>query len=490
MQESNIIGGSNIYPCCGIPTQDPSFMNNVQDYELLKELYDKNVFSCGKIVFTNKQKQIIETDMRCVYAKNDPCWGYVDGKGIVSKCINVACPQIKKCNKEFAAEDEKEWRISFLEKNQYGCPDKQKKYYLVDLVSDYEKEQYVSNPKAAGIEYPPIKDKVKKERKMIIIGYERTRFSDYCDEQMSPIWGYADSTEGSDVRKSKTLYGSTNIIKAPERKIKDVKKSLIKGFVQPQKKSVEIKITKEFFDKKALEKNLKKKLNGEIKLTDIYEEMLVQLSEDRPILMVFDNPAELSYISSMLIKTDIDHDIWYELQNESKIVLCDILHLPDNISGQYILLSDSLLKNGCSDDNWKNWKKLSDQNELVTLTIPSRDYFSFVCKNGKTKWGCRNLYGATHICLNPEELILNDLEMGNYKVTLVNDSLNKTYQIIDTYSEELLGNTNQEFFDAIQQLKGMEEIINNPSFIAGIVLKISGEKTSVFGIGHMKFDEY
>ena len=66
--------------------------------------------------------------------------------------------------------------------------------------------------------------------------------------------------------------------------------------------------------------------------------MLVQLSEDRPILMVFDNPAELSYISSMLIKTDIDHDIWYELQNESKIVLCDILHLPDNISGQYIFL--------------------------------------------------------------------------------------------------------------------------------------------------------
>ena len=68
MENSNVTIGSNIYPCNGNPSQDPAFMAVVEEYPLLKEFADKAQFA-SRSLLTGKQREIIKTDMRCVYAR-------------------------------------------------------------------------------------------------------------------------------------------------------------------------------------------------------------------------------------------------------------------------------------------------------------------------------------------------------------------------------------------------------------------------------------
>lgn len=96
--ESNIIGGSNVYPCKGKPVCDQEFVDQVEDYEYIKIIRKKQEIRQTSVRLTEKQSRIMETEMRCYYAEKDPCWGYVNGQGIRCKCIEGRCPQIKKCN--------------------------------------------------------------------------------------------------------------------------------------------------------------------------------------------------------------------------------------------------------------------------------------------------------------------------------------------------------------------------------------------------------
>ena len=40
MEASNIIGGSNIYPCKGSPLSDQEFVNQIEDYNYIKTIYE------------------------------------------------------------------------------------------------------------------------------------------------------------------------------------------------------------------------------------------------------------------------------------------------------------------------------------------------------------------------------------------------------------------------------------------------------------------
>lgn len=85
----------------------------------------------------------------------------------------------------------KYWKMTEETKALYGHPERQKKYYRVDLVSDKEMSLYYSDPKGAGTEFPPIPDSEKSDqtngRRLTIIGYDSTYFGG-ADDQWSPIW--------------------------------------------------------------------------------------------------------------------------------------------------------------------------------------------------------------------------------------------------------------------------------------------------------------
>lgn len=98
MKKSNITGTSNIYVCyTKDPNWDEDFVKEVKGFERLK--YIKKRYEVDERIqpLSPKQMAITRTNPRCLYAKNDPCWGYVQGEGVRSKCINDTCQNIKIC---------------------------------------------------------------------------------------------------------------------------------------------------------------------------------------------------------------------------------------------------------------------------------------------------------------------------------------------------------------------------------------------------------
>ena len=104
METSNIIGGSNVYPCKGSPLSDQEFVNQIEDYNYIRTINKMQEFRQSSVHLTKKQSQLLEIEMRCVYAKHDPCWGYVNGQGIRSRCIEGRCPRIKTCNPTYTSD--------------------------------------------------------------------------------------------------------------------------------------------------------------------------------------------------------------------------------------------------------------------------------------------------------------------------------------------------------------------------------------------------
>ena len=112
MNTSNIIGGSNIYPCKESPLRDQDFVNHIEDYNYIQKINKMQLLSSYNIHLTQKQAQLLKIEMRCVYAKKDPCWGYIDGQGIRSRCIEGRCPKIMKCNPTYTPEQKKYWTMT------------------------------------------------------------------------------------------------------------------------------------------------------------------------------------------------------------------------------------------------------------------------------------------------------------------------------------------------------------------------------------------
>ena len=119
MEKSNINGESNIYPSRRNPLTDRKFVSQIEDYEYIKDIDKMQKLRQISDVLTQKQKQILVTEMRCVYAKHDPCWGYINGEGIRCKCIESECPNLIKCNPQYTLEEKEYWTMSEEEKKLY-----------------------------------------------------------------------------------------------------------------------------------------------------------------------------------------------------------------------------------------------------------------------------------------------------------------------------------------------------------------------------------
>lgn len=495
--KSNIIGGSNVYPCKESPFCDQEFVNQIEDYEVLKRIHKKQEIRQTSVHLTEKQSQIMEIEMRCYYAKNDPCWGYVNGQGIQCKCIKGRCPQIKKCNPTYTSEQEDYWKMTDEAKVLYGHPDKQKKYYYVDLVSDKEMSRYYSDPKGAGIEFPPMPDPEIPEqqngRKLVIIGSDSTYFGD-ADDQWSPIWGYVDEPEDGGLvtsqygRSKETVFVNSHKVgeKPKKEAVKQKEPANEKAqVVDKPKKSVPAK--SEESKKLQYEKQVKDKIGTSYQLVEITEELIKELSHGKILNIILSNEAEMAYVSGMFLRNQIAHDI--ELCDGKELVcLWKAQSKEINLSSGIFLISRAFIKQGYSLEIEAVWSGLKNANRVNEIVVSGRDFFGFTGKDEQQRWGCKNLYNATHLVIQNDDLFLSLPVEEDQPISLIKNE--KNYIILSVKNEKQLGITTESLWSALDNLKKSGDISEFPELISGLVLTKSSSGFEIKGIGHLKFDEY
>ena len=491
MMNSNIIAESNVFQCReNDPRQDPEFVAQIQDYERLKGIADYVMVDPRIPGFSRVQEEILKTELRCVYAKNDPCWGYVKKRDrVVSACINGSCPRIKLCNPNYTPEEASYWAPSIADQSAYKEPKRLRWYYIVDMVSDEEMSQYDLNSKNEGFEYtiPPnpvfpneqdIKQKELKFRidpktgkKMVVVGYRWaiTDNASYESEELLPIWGYVDEivskkTDAFHIRKK-----AKRIEKKPDAPQKKIRKT-VESLRDP-----------DFRRKKEFEQAIAAAITDEIKLTDVDPDVF---TDDLETIVLLDNPAELAFVSGTFLVSGIDHGI----VTEHTVRLALIDDYPSFSDRKIVLVSNTALKRGCQESNVKAWKALSDRKEIVKLHVAERDFYKFSYGDQEDRWTCRNMYGVTHVCVEQADISQMDtLPDGLYPVSLVDDG--KSYMILRK-NGDLLGRLGKTLVDLINALKESGEISGSPAAINGISLQVERGKAEFLGMGHLKFIEY
>lgn len=94
----------------------------------------------------------------------------------------------------------------------------------------------------------------------------------------------------------------------------------------------------------------------------------------------------------------------------------------------------------------------------------------------------------THIAIREEDLLLDSEIEGEQEIVLIREDTR--YGIWTKLDNEQLGMTSENLWNIFTKLKNMDEILEYPNTITGLVLTESNGNFMIKGIGHMKFDEY
>lgn len=122
------------------PRLDPRFIAQIRDYDRLKDIREHLVQDYRAPRFSDAQEQILKIGLRCFYAENDPCWGYVEKyNGVVSACIKGTCSMIRQCNPRYSPAEASYWNTSAAKQSEYKDPRKLRMYYIVGMISNEEK---------------------------------------------------------------------------------------------------------------------------------------------------------------------------------------------------------------------------------------------------------------------------------------------------------------------------------------------------------------
>lgn len=535
--KSNIIIRSNLYPCKEEWTIDSEFMGNIFDYHKINNARG-NKYSSYLPNFKQLQMSILGTGKRCVFAKNDPCMGYIKGNGTQCRCIKKDCPNISKCNPNLTEEYYEFWTTSGDDEDLYGNPAEQKKYYLVDLVSDEEKNSYFSSPETDAHMYP-IEEDVKKqnERTKIIIGYTRECFNDYCDEQLSPIYGYADTF----VKNEKPKYGSSKAFfinfhennkkqEPVENKYKSfnefskavssVSEEDINSISTPGDETVsQEQIVSEIgtiSDEKCVQnENIpvqneiaespriviedyascwKRMLNScnnkkKILLQEITNQLLdelINISVSDRVTIVFLHEGELGYASNMLSKMNIKHTKGTDITE--KVVLKCISQLSIKDKDSFLLISKSIF----------NEKYLEEYNSLIEvdyinssygiLEMRSKSFSKITSSSGECRWLMSGVYGATHIEIKHSDIELFSIN-DDVEISMV-DNLNEEYDIIDVATGSIIGKSKKSFIDNLNDMLFSGVIFGLPDEVQNLKVKKYQNDFYLLGLGHMVFAGY
>ena len=503
MLDSNIVAGSNVYLSrTNDPRQDPEFVEQILDHDLLKALVERRKVDRRIPALTKEQMSIVHRGIRCTFAKNDPCIGLVEGKGTQCKCINIKCPGIydrssfygtvpwKGCNPNVTEEYIRQWTPDLQEEKLYGDPGRLRSYYIVDMISDEEMDRYDPRTRREGDGYPvpknPIlpnsQDKIVAEkrykidpvsgRKMVVVGYRLviTDNADYQSDELIPIWGSVEEVEGKH---------EETVVRKKAKRISKKTEVTIKR--QKSVKKTGLDIDSDYARKEEFEQAVSASIAGEIKLTEVEPD---NISDEDGLIVLLDNPAELAFVSGTFLVSLIPHGI--DIEQPVRLSLIDDYKKTED--QKHVMISDTALKRGCSPSNVQAWKALASEKEIELLHVAERDYYNYSYGEQKNRWTCRNMYGVTHVCVKPDDVCsLEELSDGTYPVSLVEDG--DTYMILEK-SGDLIGRLGKEFVDAIDALKDASEISGTPAMINGISLQVKDGKMEILGMGHLKFIEY
>ena len=507
MYTSNVVSGSNVFLCrTEHPLYDPEFVKQIVDAQKLNELIKRKKFDSKVSNLNKKQLAIADRGTRCMYAESDPCIGFVEGKGIVIKCINTNCPGIKNlksfhgrspwkgCNPDVSKDYISMWAMNPNDELVYGNPKSLSRYYLVDLISDEEMDLYISNPGNAGVDHPtppaPIledKEEVikgqyeyinpKTGKKMIIVGYKKLQYPDEdgirepiwqdVEEPEIPIWGVVDRNEQE--KNEITIRRTKKIEKLSASK--SIKKNLQKN------NSLD---DDEYYKKKEeYEEKVSKSIVDDIHLTDIDADFYGLTN----VVILLENPAEAAYVSQTLLVSNVEHGF----SNNENVVVTTIDDYLNYLDRTTIVLSDTVITKGCSRKNTQSWSELANQSNLIKLRLSRRDYVEYSCDFG-IRWACRSMYGVTHVCINKNDFEFNDqLTEGLTRITLIHDG--SDFLITDRKGNEL-GYTNAVFDQFMNYLVEKDDIVSYPEKIKGLALSVYKDEINVLGMGHLKFSEY
>lgn len=475
--DSNIYVNSNVfYSVKDDPRCYDKFVDQIVDYEKLIQIKNRHNVDARVKELSEKQMAIVHTGIRCIYSKEDPCWGYDKKlKKCRCECINGKCPKIMECNPNYTKKIAEFWKKSEEDRKLYGNPEKQERYYLVDMVSDDEMLKYDVYPQNEGLEYYILKNPIKKEpvkvsekvetmidpatgRKMYAIGYRWviTDSASYESEKLVPIWGYIDDFKEEKVIKNK----KAKIIEKLDKKVK----VSIKSEKVESDEIVEIK------------NSISDKFNGIYKLTELNPEAFA----DKRVAIIVSNPAEKGYVESMLIATGIYIS---PMTNINVFVIQDGYN---DVTYDEIWLSNNLMKLKI-EDGYSVLLRLSELDNLFKLNISEREYFEILCNDGNSIWCCRNLYGITHICLNVEYFdIKKELDEGLYKI----DVLNEDDKFCLNCNGELIGNLNEKFKNLLTKLENDDYLPGEIKKIKSISIIVHNKKLRICGIANLQFVRY
>ena len=240
--------------------------------------------------------------------------------------------------------------------------------------------------------------------------------------------------------------------------------------------------------KKSLyEKMVKDKAGTSYQLTEMTEELIGELSYGKILNIILSNEAEMAYVSGMLLRAQIAHDM--ELcDGKERVCLWKAQSKKIKFSSGVFLVSSAFIKQGCSLETETVWSGLESADKVNELIVSGREFFGFTGKDGEQRWGCRNLYGATHIAIRNKDLELSIPVEEELPISLIIGD--KNYIILTTKNEEQLGFTTENLWNALDNLKKTGEISDFPKLISGLVLAEIAMDFEIKGIGHMKFDEY
>lgn len=490
---SNIIAGSNVLFCKSEdPRYDKDFVSELTDYERLKDIKDLNNHLVPR--FPDKQRDIVKYGNRCIGARNDPCWGYSDRYGMTCACTNTFCHRIWQCNRHYecTAEEANYWKPSPVETALYGDPQRLRRYFKVDMISDDEMRRYNSDPTGEGRTYSAVQKRVmhpgkapEKQKKRINpvtgkievpIGYQWkiTDNADYQNDELVPIWGSVDEDNKKPFARKKTsrMKRLDHIVGENTERIAGNGENIPVELDHKMKTAV------------------RSRLIGETGLRNLPEDIASDSGSGTLILL--DNPAERGYVSKVLLSNGIEHGF----KTGDKVCLAvfdeyaDIIPLSTGMERIYI--SNTVFDDTGRLDALPSWITLSKEEKIFfQLNMPRWQYRDFRYGVGAVlqRWCCENMYGITHICIEPSDLIIpSNLQDGIYPAMLIEDA--GVLRLVTDDGENPIGKAKDSFMQLILRMEEAQMLAGRIAYIESFALIVHGRSFSVLGIGHVKYDEY
>lgn len=507
--KSNIVSKSNLYPCDKNkdPRFDQDFIIHVTDVTKLKAIKVAIRQFILDEKLENWQLEYLENDMRCVFAKDDPCWGIVksnkDGHKMTrSFCINSDCPKLMECNPDYTAKYGEKWDFDIDNQRQYYYAYyPSRKYFEVGEISKEEQLSYITAPETSCTEFSAamqtntnraLKGSPINRKRRGVISMSLYRDNNYGDEQIEVEYGNLDDYDTS-APKVKVQSGNEEkeVFQKKSEKKEDIPQILIvknSKVIEKGKKQITEKKDVPVGKMSKLVRTVSARCEGICSISQLNDDKIEEYAGIYGMVIVADNPAEAAYISSMLEARNIEHSL-NKQSDLFKVCILPVQDFDKVDKERTVMVTSTLLQSGCNQNSYEGWENIQKASQLLSLKISGKRYLPVLCSDGKVRWCCGNNVELTHVCVDTDDIKFSNHQMGVYEVNLVFDDDRNKYYLIDQ-DEVVIGETKPGFMNMFSKLMEKDQIDVPPSMITGLKLDVKSLTVFVRGLGHFSHDQY